>query len=144
MEPRAHGQSGQQSTFGGGWHTWPTDRCSNKDAGGQDCKTPTPCDILHRQHSKGLNFSETRDRLFDLLLLRPTQSSFVFSFPTQRHADGLVFLCRHGTLCVVGVFYSRRAPSTESVPGTALGAGTCTTAHAPQEHFLTSPVHLTL
>ena len=31
MVPRTHGQSGHVSTSGGGWYTWPTDRCSNRE-----------------------------------------------------------------------------------------------------------------
>ena len=59
MEPRTHGPSGRESTFGGGWHAWPTDRCLNKVAGGRDRKTPTPCDFLDRQHTQVQNFRET-------------------------------------------------------------------------------------
>ena len=46
-----HGQSGCQSTdcslsvvlCVGGWTAWPIDKCSNKEAGRSECKTPTPC-----------------------------------------------------------------------------------------------------
>ena len=50
---RGHtGKVGMRALFGGGWYTWPTDSCSNKDAGRRDCKTPTPCNELQAGHER--------------------------------------------------------------------------------------------
>ena len=68
MRPRTHGQSGHESSFGGGWYTWPTDRCSNKDAGRRDCKTPTLCNKLQAVHSHTKLECNERQRWWSVVL----------------------------------------------------------------------------
>ena len=80
MVPRTHGQSGHESTFGSGWYSWPTDSCSNKDAGRRDCKTPTPCNELQAGHSRAKRECKGSLRWRSVVWLTGPSFSLCFSF----------------------------------------------------------------